>query len=187
MLTGGVLILLRTRLLSAPTWGVAQTDNGDNIVWGTDDIGDNIVWGTDTGDNIVWGTDCGGADCDNIVWGTADAETSSGARLMPRQHRVGHGRSRCRQHRVGHRRPRQHMGQQRCLDNIIWGSNSLDNIVWGTAAATTTSCGAPPTAQHRLGTAGLDVDNIVWGTDGERVWGTDDGRTNDHLGPPTAR
>ena len=51
-------------------WGVAKTDDGDNIVWGTacsDSDCDNIVWGTDDGDNIVWGTDDG----DNIVWGTA--------------------------------------------------------------------------------------------------------------------
>src|SRR5262249_11458189 len=52
-------------------WGTAV---GDNIVWGTTSLGDNIVWGTTDGDNIVWGTDCGGADCDNIVWGTTDGD-----------------------------------------------------------------------------------------------------------------
>src|SRR5207302_991506 len=31
-----------------------------------------VVWGaaqSDTGDNIVWGSGCGNSDCDNIVWG----------------------------------------------------------------------------------------------------------------------
>jgi serine protease AprX len=55
-------------------WGVAKTDDGDNIVWGTAcstaDC-DNIVWGTDDGDNIVWGT---ADDGDNIVWGTDDGD-----------------------------------------------------------------------------------------------------------------
>ena len=54
-------------------WGVATSDDGDNIVWGTScggDDCDNIVWGTaDDGDNIVWGT---ADDGDNIVWGTND-------------------------------------------------------------------------------------------------------------------
>src|SRR5262249_2773719 len=54
------------------TGGVAQSDNGDNIVGGTacgtpTCDGDNIVWGTAAGDNIVWGT---AGDGDNIVWGT---------------------------------------------------------------------------------------------------------------------
>jgi len=55
-------------------WGVAKTDDGDNIVWGTacsDSDCDNIVWGTDDGDNIVWGT---ADDGDNIVWGTDDGD-----------------------------------------------------------------------------------------------------------------
>ncbi len=64
-------------------WGVAKTDDGDNIVWGTacgSSDCDNIVWGTDDGDNIVWGTaDDGdnivwGTDGDNIVWGTDDGD-----------------------------------------------------------------------------------------------------------------
>src|SRR5204862_5549613 len=56
------------------TWGVAKTDDGDNIVWGTACESadcDNIVWGTEDGDNIVWGT---AGDGDNIVWGTADGD-----------------------------------------------------------------------------------------------------------------
>ena len=114
----------RTRSRVGTNWGVAKTDDGDNI---------------------VWGTACGDADCDNIVWGTATtattssgappptattscgaplttattssgaptaaaptATTSSGAPRTRRQHRLGH-RGRRRQHRVGHRgRRRQH-------------------------------------------------------------------------------
>jgi serine protease AprX len=41
-------------------------DGADNIIWGTLDA-DNIIWGTDDGDNIIWGT----ADGDNIIWGTS--------------------------------------------------------------------------------------------------------------------
>ena len=72
----GVLDLSSNAFTVGTTWGVAQTNNGDNIVWGTAcgdaACGDNIVWGTATdlaGDNIVWGTAVG--DGDNIVWGTA--------------------------------------------------------------------------------------------------------------------
>src|SRR6185295_8276736 len=75
-------------------WGVAKTDDNQNIVWGVQCADDclNIVWGVDdnsnivwgvnddmnivwgTGDdyNIVWGVDCGGDDCDNIMWGVND-------------------------------------------------------------------------------------------------------------------
>src|SRR5439155_1255712 len=67
----GVLDLSKNAFRLDTTWGVAQTDLGDNIVWGTAADGDNIVWGTaaDNGDNIVWGTAAGNGD--NIVWGTA--------------------------------------------------------------------------------------------------------------------
>ncbi|HEY7286701.1 MAG TPA: S8 family peptidase [Vicinamibacterales bacterium] len=68
-LTGGVLDPAANAFSLGTTWGVAQTEAGDNIVWGTARDGDNIVWGTaDAGDNIVWGTADAG---DNIVWGTA--------------------------------------------------------------------------------------------------------------------
>ena len=51
-------------------WGTAS--DGDNIVWGTASEGDNIVWGTaGDSDNIVWGTTREGAEGDNIVWGTS--------------------------------------------------------------------------------------------------------------------
>ena len=66
LLTGGVLLPNKNAWSLGTTWGVAKTESGDNIVWGTEGNGDNIVWGTDGGDNIVWGTRAG----DNIVWGT---------------------------------------------------------------------------------------------------------------------
>ena len=102
------------------TWGVAKTDAGDNIVWGSDCAAidcDNIVWGSsDPLDNIVWGSS---ADpCDNIVWGSSAPGDDDN---------IVWG-SDC--------------GGADC-DNIVWGSTDpLDNIVWGTAAPTTTSCGA---------------------------------------------
>jgi serine protease AprX len=159
-LTGGMLLPTANAFRVGTNWGVAQADNGDNIVWGTacgdgtcDNIvwgtadgGDNIVWGTacgdntcdnivwgtaDNGDNIVWGTDCGGDDCDNVVWGTADA----GDNIV--------------------------WGTADAGDNIVWGTaDAGDNIVWGTADA---------------------GDNIVWGTAdaGDNiVWGTADAGDN---------
>ncbi|HYM26410.1 MAG TPA: S8 family peptidase, partial [Vicinamibacterales bacterium] len=88
MLHGGILNPAGNAFGVGVNWGVSKSDDGDNIVWGTDCSsadcdnivwgtadGDNIVWGTSAdGDNIVWGTDCGGADCDNIVWGTDDGD-----------------------------------------------------------------------------------------------------------------
>ena len=156
MISGGFIKPSSNAYTVGVNWGVAKTDNGDKIVWGTDcgsadcdnivwgtadgdnivwgtaDDGDNIVWGTGDDDNIVWGTDCGGADCDNIVWGTSDG------------------------------------------DNIVWGTaDAGDNIVWGTA------CQSSGCDDDNIvwGTAD-DGDNIVWGTsdDGDNiVWGTSEG------------
>ena len=167
-ISGGVLNPSTNAFRLDTTWGVAQTDLGDNIVWGTaatgtdgdnivwgtaalggDNIvwgtsidGDNIVWGTGLGDNIVWGTDCAGADCDGVVWGSVD----------------------------------QGLG-----DNIVWGTAALgDNIVWGTAVGTDGDNIVWGTS------ADGDGDNIVWGTavgtDGDNiVWGTSVGTDGDNI------
>ncbi|HEY7287888.1 MAG TPA: S8 family peptidase, partial [Vicinamibacterales bacterium] len=165
-LSGGVPDPAANAFSLGTTWGVASTEAGDNIVWGTARDGDNIVWGTARGDdnivwgtardgdnivwgtargddNIVWGTDCGGADCDNIVWGTA-----------------------------------------RDGDNIVWGTAyDGDNVVWGT------DCGGADCDNVVWGTS--DGDNIVWGTaaDGDNiVWGTDCGGADcDNIVWGTAR
>ena len=150
-LTGGAIAPTANAFRVGTTWGAAQTDADENIVWGTDAVDENIVWGTACGDdtcdnivwgtadgdeNIVWGTDCGGADCENIVWGTVDTD-----------------------------------------DNIVWGTVDGDeNIVWGTAC---TSSGCSD-ASVVWGAADED-ENIVWGTaDGDEniVWGTDAGDEN---------
>src|SRR6185436_15016032 len=74
-LSGGYLNPAANAFDLATTWGIAKTDGGDNIVWGTAARGDNIVWGTGAGgDNIVWGTAGGGDSGDNIVWGTSDGD-----------------------------------------------------------------------------------------------------------------
>jgi serine protease AprX len=82
---------------------VIGLNDGDNIIWGTDDNiiwgtldFDNIIWGTWDGDNIIWGT----WDGDNIIWGTDD-------NIIWGTFFDG-------------------------LDNIIWGTFDLDNIIWGT-------------------------------------------------------
>jgi len=136
-------------------WGTACSDVGcSNIVWGTDAPGQNIVWGTSCSDvgcsnivwgtgtdaNIVWGTDCGGGDCANIVWGTVDAQ------------------------------------------NIVWGTAQLgENILWASACDATTCAdgnivwGTAVDAQNIVWGTTADASNIVWGTDatdGNIVWGT---------------
>jgi len=160
---GGAINPLANAFRTETTWGVAKTDSGDNIVWGTSldanivwgtaldanivwgtALGDNIVWGTFADDNIVWGTDCGGADCDNIVWGTASGDDN----IV--------------------------WGTASADDNIVWGTAGLDvdNIVWGTATLDVDNI--------VWGTATLDVDNIVWGTNSidNIVWGTS---TSDNI------
>jgi serine protease AprX len=164
MIAGGLIDPNANAFGIGTDWGVAKTDDGDNIVWGTmcpggndgcdnivwgttDNIvwgtsgtDDNIVWGTDD-DNIVWGTDCGGADCDNIVWGTSDDNIV--------------------------------WGTSEPGDNIVWGTDD-DNIVWGTAGSAVDQVWSAGDDNIVWGT---DADNIVWGTlfDDNIVWGTSDG------------
>jgi serine protease AprX len=134
LVTGGVLDPLANAFRLGTTWGVEETADGRNVVWGTrnDDnvvwgTGDrnNIVWGTDGRNNIVWGTDCGGANCDNIVWGTDGDNVVWG---------------------TGDRG-----------DNVVWGTdggNNGDNVVWGT--------GGRDNGDNVVWGTGRD--NVVWGT-----------------------
>ena len=154
LLTGGYLDPHANAFALGTNWGVATTDSGANVVWGSacadpngcanvavgtnamenivwgtsvDAATENIVWGTNVdapAENIVWGTSCAGDDCENIVWGT---------------------------------------NVDAPAENIVWGTSCSDldlcaeNIVWGTAA-------------------GDDAENIVWGTDAGSqnvVWGPD--------------
>jgi serine protease AprX len=177
MVTGGFINPSANAFSLGTFWGVARTDGGDNIVWGTacddcdnivwgtmddgDNIvwgtsgdADNIVWGTGADDNIVWGTDCGGADCDNIVWGTA----GGGDNIV--------------------------WGTADAGDNIVWGTAGLndDNIVWGTAdAGDNIVWGTADDGDNIVWGTADDGDNIVWGTgdDGDNiVWGTGEGDDN---------
>ena len=176
-LTGGVIDPASNAYSLGTTWGVAETEAGDNIVWGTardgdnivwgtardgDNIvwgtardGDNIVWGTARGDdNIVWGTSCGGGDCDNIVWGTA----RDGDNIV--------------------------WGTARNGDNIVWGTAGADgdNIVWGTARGDDNIVwGTIADGDNIVWGTESSGDNIVWGTarDGDNiVWGTESGGDN---------
>src|SRR3989442_1649186 len=66
-LKGGYLKLSANAYSVGTDWGVAKTDDNQNIVWGT--AGDeNIVWGVDDLGNIVWGVNDPLA---GIVWGTS--------------------------------------------------------------------------------------------------------------------
>ena len=155
LLTGGVLVPTANAWRLGTTWGVAKTDNGDNIVWGTVSDGDNIVWGTSTdGDNIVWGT----VDGDNIVWGTAGAgDNIVWGTAKGDGDNIVWGTSSDGDNIVWGT----DCGGAACGDNIVWGTarDDGDNIVWGTADA---------------------GDNIVWGTYGgdNIVWGTQDAGDN---------
>ena len=59
-LGSGMLDINANAFKVGTNWGVAKTDDGDNIVWGTADDGDNIVWGTADLTNIVWSIVMGG-------------------------------------------------------------------------------------------------------------------------------
>jgi serine protease AprX len=177
VLTGGVLLPTKNAWSLATTWGVAKTDSGDNIVWGTEGNGDNIVWGTDGGDNIVWGT----RDGDNIVWGTE----GKGDNIVWGTSRAGDnivwgtdggdnivwgtdcGGADCDDVVWGTADGDNIVwGTARDGDNIVWGTGNGDNIVWGTDGGDNIVWGTV-----------LDGDNIVWGTDsGDNiVWGTGGG------------
>jgi serine protease AprX len=193
MLSGGSLDPTANAFATGTLWGVAATDDGDNIVWGTDcstadcdnivwgtDDGDNIVWGTDSdgdnivwgtsadGDNIVWGTDCGGSDCDNIVWGTDDGDNIVWGTAVPGDNIVWGT--------AGLNADNIVWGTSLSGgDNIVWGTDDGDNIVWGTDDGDNIVWGTDDGDNIVWGTD--DGDNIVWGTDdGDNiVWGTDDG------------
>ena len=143
LVSGGVVLPNANAWRTNVVWGAAQSDSGDNIVWGSasreanivwgsggdDNIvwgslsRENIVWGSGGDDNIVWGSDCGGGDCDNIVWGSVDSDNIVWGSAS-REANIVWGSA----------------GLD--VDNIVWGSGAEDNIVWGSAAD----------------------DNIVWGS-----------------------
>lgn len=145
---GGVLTPGGTAWDDNVVWGNAETNGGDNIVWGDncpDDTcdnvvwGNNIVWGDAADDNIVWGDASddnivwGNLADDNIVWGNADGDNIV----------WGNGDG----------------------DNIVWGNAAFDNIVWGDA------CGGDDCDNVVWGNA--SDDNVVWGNAGgdNVVWG----------------
>ena len=149
LLSGGIMMPKANAWKIGVEWGVAKTDDGENIVWGTscgsDDCGENIVWGTSGDENIVWGTEDEG----NIVWGTD--EDASGNIVW---------------------------GTDAGDENIVWGTDcggaDCENIVWGTDDGNIVWGTAEGDENIVWGTD--DEGNIVWGTDdeGNIVWGTDD-------------
>jgi serine protease AprX len=189
---GGFLNPAANAFAVGTNWGVAKTDNGDNIIWGADcataacdniiwgaDAGDNIIWGADVNgdniiwgtaddDNIVWGTDCGGADCDNIIWGTADPiDNIIWGTAEPGDNIVWST--------AGLNVDNIVWGTDVLIDNIIWGTDVLiDNIIWGTDDGDNIIWGADDGDNIIWGSA--DGDNIIWGNDvGDNIiWGTAD-------------
>ncbi len=180
---GGGLIDPRSNAFAVGTsWGVAKTDSGDNIIWGTDDAGDNIIWGTSgdgdniiwgtsDDDNIVWGTDCGGADCDNIIWGTDDPGDNIIWGTADEGDNIIWGTAGLNDDNIV-------WGTDDGGDNIIWGTDDGDNIVWGTDDGDNIIWGSDDGNDNIIWGTADDGDNIIWGTDdgGDNIiWGTDDG------------
>jgi subtilisin family serine protease len=151
-LSGGLMLPTANAWTVGVDWGVAKTDDGENIVWGTscgsDDCGENIVWGTSDDENIVWGTDDEG----NIVWGTENDEQGNIV-----------------------------WGTDFGDENIVWGTdcdgNDCENIVWGTVDDVENIVWGTAEGDENIVWGTDDDGNIVWGTDdfdGNIVWGTDD-------------
>ncbi len=123
---GGMILPAVNAWDNAVAWGSADTEAGDNIVWGSSDAdnivwgssveGDNIVWGSSSdSDNIVWGSSCAGADCDNIVWGSSTVD-ANGDNIVWGSSSEGDNIV---------------WGSSSDGDNIVWGSSAVDDIVWG--------------------------------------------------------
>ena len=139
LLTGGYLDPHANAFALGTNWGVAITDSGANVVWGSacaDPNGcanvavgtnamENIVWGTSVDaatENIVWGTNVD-APAENIVWGTSCSDLDL------------------------------------CAENIVWGTaagDDAENIVWGTDAGSQNVVWGPDGAT-----------DVVWGIDSE--------------------
>ena len=157
-LSGGVLDPSANAFALGTTWGVSQTNTGENIIWGTtcdggcDNIiwgnsgSDNVLWGASGDDNILWGT---GAEGDNIIWGTEVADEN-----------IIWGTD---------------CGGADC-ENIIWGTEGgPDNIIWGTAGDDDNIIWGTDGEDNIIwGTNGDDAENIIWGTDDTDniIWGT---------------
>jgi subtilisin family serine protease len=176
LLSGGIMLPTANAWQVGVEWGVAKTDEGENIVWGTscgaDDCGENIVWGTSDDENIVWGTE----DDANIVWGTEVDDSGNivwGTDFGDENIVWGTdcGGADCENIVWG--TAREDDGDGNIVwgtadgdENIVWGTDEDGNIVWGTDDGD---------GNIVWGTA--DDENIVWGTDdfdGNIVWGTDD-------------
>src|SRR2546425_324340 len=153
-LKGGYLKLSANAYSVGTDWGVAKTDDNQNIVWGvqcsTDDC-TNIVWGVDdSSSNIVWGVNCSDADCSNIVWGTGAAGSDENIVWG-----VNCGGDDC--------------------DNIVWGTVDEQNIVWGTTHGANIIWGTAVADENIMWGTAADDENIVWATaavDENIVWGT---------------
>jgi serine protease AprX len=159
-LSGGVLDPSANAFAIGTTWGVARTNSGEHIIWGTTCEGgcDNIIWGTSGSDNVIWGA---GGD-DDIVWGTeGEAENIIWGTEVPDENIIWG--TDC--------------GGADC-ENIIWGTaGDGDNIIWGTAGDDDNIIWGTEGEDNIIwGTAGDDADNIIWGTDDSDniIWGTDD-------------
>ena len=166
MLSGGFLNPAANAYGLGVNWGVAQDDDGDNIVWGsncTDDECANTVWGNADGDDIIWSSSCVDAGCTNVVWGTDDEGKDNivwGSDC---------GGADCTDVIWGDTDPIDHIvwGTGKDGDNIVWGSSARD-IIWGSDVCEGDSGGNSGD--------GPTLCNIVWGSaaDGDIAWNNAD-------------
>lgn len=177
-LSGGLMLPEANAWQLGVQWGVAKTDDGENIVWGTScglaDCGENIVWGTSGDENIVWGT----ADSENIVWGTEDVDgnivwgTDAGDENIVWG--TDCGGADCENIVWGTDDGNIVWGTAEGDENIVWGTDGDGNIVWGTDDEGNIVWGTDDFAENIVWGTGDLLENIVWGTDdlGNIVWGT---------------
>src|SRR5439155_14164701 len=78
MIKGGLLKPTANAYRLGVVWGAGKTDEGDNVVWGSQCTTANC--GASANDligyldNVVWGSSCADAACDNMVWGSSNAQ-----------------------------------------------------------------------------------------------------------------
>jgi serine protease AprX len=190
LIKGGVLDPNANAYGLGVNWGVAQTEAGANIAWGSncaDAACDNTVWGSNVAgalDNLVWGSDCLDLLCDNVVWGSGVLDLvdnvvwSSDCEGADCDNVVWGSTSGDPNNLV--------WGSDvlDVLDNVVWGSNLLDvldDIVWGASAEDDNLVWGSSALDTILWDVTAADDNVVWGSDCDAaaggcdnvVWGSD--------------
>ena len=152
MLSGGVVDPTANAYGLGVNWGVARTDSGENINWGSecaDEVCEGSVWGSSQEiGNILWGSHCADPECDDVQWGSISASNIVWGNDC--------GGDDC---------------ESNSEENIVWGAECPPeeqcNILWGDATV----------GDHTLWSTNGGSPNIIWGANGAQglniVWGND--------------